>query len=105
MAFAQDKKALGLAKNAIRQCYDLDVVPDLRIFFYLPFEHSEKIGDQMQSLRLMHSAGNMPENMKAVREHYEIIYRFGRFPHRNTVLGRHTTPAEEAYLSGGGFKG
>ncbi|MDJ0614918.1 MAG: DUF924 family protein [Rhizobiaceae bacterium] len=103
--FAQDPKALELAKGAVTAGFDKQVREDLRLFFYLPYEHSEKISDQNESVLLMHSVGNEPDNMKAVLEHREIIQRFGRFPHRNAVLGRHTTPAEQAYLDGGGFKG
>lgn len=103
--FAQDAKALEIAKEAVRNGQDKLCREDLRLFFYLPFEHSESILDQNKSVLLMHSIGNVPDNMKAVLEHREIIQRFGRFPHRNAVLGRHTTPAEQAYLDGGGFKG
>lgn len=103
--FAQDAKALQLAKKAIGAGFDKRAMKELRLFFYLPYEHSESILDQKQSVLLMHSLGYNPDNMKAVLEHREIIERFGRFPHRNTVLGRHTTPAEQAYLDSGGFKG
>jgi len=103
--FAQDAKALELARNAVLQGLDRQARENLRLFFYLPFEHSESIIDQNRSVLLMHTVGNNPDNMKAVIEHREIIQRFGRFPHRNTVLGRHTTPAEQAYLDDGGFKG
>ncbi len=103
--FAQDAKALTIAKMAIDKQYDLQCVQDLRVFFYLPFEHSEYIADQKRSVALTHAVGNDPDYMKAALEHYEIIQRFGRFPHRNAILGRHTTPAEQAYLDGGGFKG
>ncbi len=103
--FAQDRQALEHAKIAVKNGLDKQSREDLRLFFYLPFEHSESIIDQNRSVLLMHSIGNEPDNMKAVLEHREIIQRFGRFPHRNAVLGRHTTPAEQAYLDGGGFKG
>ena len=103
--FAQDAKALELAKRAVEAGFDKQAMEELRLFFYLPYEHSESIADQNVSVLLMHSIGNNPDNMKAVLEHREIIERFGRFPHRNAVLGRHTTPAEQAYLDSGGFKG
>ena len=103
--FAQDTKALELAKAAVQNGFDKQALEELRLFFYLPYEHSESIIDQNNSVLLMHSLGNEPDNMKAVLEHREIILRFGRFPHRNAVLGRHTTPAEQAYLDSGGFKG
>ncbi|MEM7289337.1 MAG: DUF924 family protein [Pseudomonadota bacterium] len=104
-AFAQDAQALSIAKTAIASNLDEDARPDLKVFFYLPYEHSETIADQELSVKLQHSIGDEPEAMKAALQHREIIQRFGRFPHRNTVLGRHTTPAEQAYLDGGGFTG
>ena len=102
--FSQDTKALEIAKSAVAKGLDHNCREDLRVFFYLPYEHSEKIADQEKSVMLQHSISN-PEAIWAALEHREIIQRFGRFPHRNKVLGRHTTPAETAYLDGGGFKG
>jgi len=104
-AFAQDEKALEIAKTAIEQGLDKQARTDLMVFFYLPYEHSENIAEQEISVQLQHSIREDEESLKAALEHREIIQRFGRFPHRNTVLGRHTTPAERAYLEGGGFKG
>jgi uncharacterized protein (DUF924 family) len=103
-SFTQDAKALQIAKDAVAKGLDQSCREDLRVFFYLPYEHSEKIADQEKSVLLQHSIAN-PEAIWAALEHRDIIRRFGRFPHRNTVLGRHTTPAETAYLDGGGFKG
>lgn len=103
--FAQDPLAFKIAKSAIQKGWDTEVQEDLRMFFYLPYEHSESILVQQQSLRLFNTVRSVPNSMKAAREHHDIIKRFGRFPHRNAVLGRHTTPAEQAYLDGGGFKG
>lgn len=104
-AFEQDEKALKIAKFAINKGQDKQANPTLRLFFYLPFEHSEKLKDQEQSLRLLETFNDSPDFMKAVIEHHDIINRFGRFPHRNEVLGRETTAEEQAYLDGGGFKG
>lgn len=104
-AFAQDEKALAIAKAAIACGVDKQANPKLRLFFYLPYEHSEKLLDQKESLNLLNSFNDSPEFMKAVIEHHDIIKKFGRFPHRNEVLGRETTPEEQAYLDGGGFKG
>ena len=104
-AFAHDAKSLSIAKTAIAMGLDTKSREDLRVFFYLPFEHCERIAEQEESVKLQHSLGFNPEAMKAALEHREIIQRFGRFPHRNPVLGRHTTPAETAYLEAGGFKG
>ena len=104
-SFAQDPKALTIAKAAIEKGFDKQANQTLRLFFYLPFEHSEKLEDQEQSLKLLETFNDSPDFMKAVIEHHDIINRFGRFPHRNEVLGRETTPEEQAYLDGGGFKG
>ena len=103
--FAQDAKALKLAKDAIAKGFDKQANETLQFFFYLPFEHSENIEDQERSLELFEAYNGDPEFMKAAREHHDIIKRFGRFPHRNEVLGRETTLEEQAYLDGGGFKG
>ncbi len=107
-SFTQDNQALTVSETAIDKGLDKYCREDLRLFFYLPFEHSERIADQHRSVMLQHSLAEQEskiEAMKAALEHREIIQRFGRFPHRNAVLGRHTTPAEQAYLDGGGFKG
>ena len=104
-AFSQDSQALGIAQHAIQNKFDDQYGGDLRIFFYLPYEHSEKIREQELSMRLQYSIGANPEALKAALEHHDIIKRFGRFPHRNPVLGRHTTYAEQAFLNSGGFKG
>ncbi|MEM9279937.1 MAG: DUF924 family protein [Pseudomonadota bacterium] len=104
-SFAQDAKALEIAETAISKGLDKDCREDLRVFFYLPYEHAESIAEQEISVQLQHSIRNSEESMKAALEHREIIQRFGRFPHRNPVMGRHTTPAEQAFLDGGGFKG
>ena len=78
--------------------------PSLRVFVYLPFEHSEDILDQRRCLELTRA---LDENyMQYAQKHYDVIERFGRFPHRNRKLGRDTTPEEQAYLdAGGGFAG
>jgi uncharacterized protein (DUF924 family) len=101
--FAQDAHALGVAKRALQAGFDEKVAPELRFFLYMPLMHAETIAEQRQCVRLFHAI--TPDNLKFAREHEAIIRRFGRFPHRNPVLGRHTTPAEQAYLDGGGFGG
>lgn len=103
-AFAQDAKALRIAHEAIARGFDKQADPVLRAFFYLPFMHSERIADQERCVALCHSLPD-PENLPYAREHERIIRRFGRFPHRNPSLGRHTSPAEQVFLSGGGFAG
>ncbi|MEM7216689.1 MAG: DUF924 family protein [Pseudomonadota bacterium] len=104
-SFAQDEKALQIAKEALVKGLDKGCREDLRVFFYLPYEHSECIAEQELSVQLQHSIRDSEESLKAALEHRDIIQRFGRFPHRNTVMERHTTPAEQAFLNGGGFKG
>ena len=100
-AFATDPKARAIARAAIEQGFDRQVEPILRDFFYLPFRHSEDLGDQDYSLALSAEAGDP----KWATLHRDIIVRFGRFPHRNQALGRQTTPEEQEFLDGGGFAG
>ncbi len=103
--FTHDAKSLEIAKTALEKGFDKKAQEDLRFFFYLPFEHSENIEDQNKSVELFEAYNGSPDFMKAALEHQDIIARFGRFPHRNKMLGRETTPEEQAYLDGDGFKG
>jgi uncharacterized protein (DUF924 family) len=100
-AFATDAHARAIADRAIAAKFDQLVPKELRFFFYLPFEHSESPADQERSVAL-HAAIGMAE---WAEKHRDIIRRFGRFPHRNGVLGRETTAEERAFLDGGGFAG
>jgi uncharacterized protein (DUF924 family) len=101
--FATDPLALTLANQAIEAGFDTQVHPDLRIFFYLPFEHSEAPANQARSVAL-HATLPKGDFGGWARKHAEIIERFGRFPHRNRALGRESTPDEQAWLdAGGGF--
>jgi uncharacterized protein (DUF924 family) len=102
-AFAQDEMAAAIAEKAIEAGFDHVVPPDLRFFMYMPFEHAESIAEQERCVLYMHAFA--PSVLPYAREHEKIIRRFGRFPHRNAILGRHTTPAEQAFLDGGGFAG
>lgn len=106
-SFAYDARALELSKEGVSQGVDLKLQPIQRVFFYLPLEHSEKMEDQDLSLerfaRVVLNA--KPEEAETFRSylhyawrHYEIIKRFGRYPHRNDVLGRQATPAEVKFL-------
>lgn len=103
-AFAGDAQAVAVANTAIAAGHDLVCEPALRAFYFMPFMHAETIAEQDRCVLLMHAHG-APDNLKFARIHRDIIARFGRFPHRNPVLGRHTTPAEQAFLEEGGFKG
>ncbi len=102
-AFATDPLARAVASRAILNGFD-GRLPDMRGFFYLPFEHSENLADQERGITLYKTVGDN-EGLKWANVHADIIRRFGRFPHRNAVLGRVTTPEEQAFLDDGGFAG
>jgi uncharacterized protein (DUF924 family) len=102
--FAADPLARAVADRAIVRGFDQQAPPDNRQFFYLPFEHSENMADQDRCCALFRAAGDA-DDLKWAMLHADIIRRFGRFPHRNAVLGRVTTLEEQAFLDGGGFKG
>ncbi|MBS0457326.1 MAG: DUF924 domain-containing protein [Proteobacteria bacterium] len=102
-AFATDPLARQHASAAIDAGFDAAVDASLRMFFYLPFEHSEALADQDESMRLFTALGDA-STLDYARRHHEAIARFGRFPHRNAALGRTTTQAEQQWLdAGGGF--
>ncbi len=103
-AFAADAKARAVAERAIAEGRDQRIDRVMRQFVYLPFEHSETLADQERSVALFTALGD-PENLRYAEIHADIIRRFGRFPHRNQVLGRQTTEAEAAFLADGGFAG
>ncbi|MBJ3761842.1 DUF924 domain-containing protein [Maribius pontilimi] len=103
-AFAMDRFALAAAKIAIARGWDLRIDPPARQFFYLPLMHSENLSDQDRCVRLFLT--RMPEaenNLLHARAHREVIRDFGRFPHRNAVLGRATTPSERTFMDEGGY--
>ena len=102
--YAADPLARVVAERAIAQGFDRETPAAERQFFYLPFEHSESLPDQERCCALFRSTGDA-EQLKWAEHHAGIIRRFGRFPHRNAVLGRVTTPEEQAFLDEGGFKG
>jgi uncharacterized protein (DUF924 family) len=103
-AFAADPLAREVASRAIARGFDQLVPAAERMFFYLPFEHSEKLSDQERCVALNRATGDA-EAIKWAEHHADIIRRFGRFPHRNAALGRATTAEEQAFLDGGGFAG
>ena len=106
-AFATDAQALAVTRHALEHGFDADPGLDdaRRAFLYIPLEHSENLADQRLCLELATTRMNDPQFVSYVRQHLEIIERFGRFPHRNEVLGRKNTPEEEAFLGqkGSGF--
>ena len=101
-AFATDTAALGVARGAIAEGFDRQLPPLRRVFFYMPFEHSERITDQDESVRLCYDlARDYPECagfLSYAESHRELIRRFGRFPLRNGALNRASTPDEIVYL-------
>lgn len=107
-AFATDPLARTVAREAVARGFDLQTDPQLRPFFYLPFEHSEALDDQDACVRLCQALADDAGDQETLRWavlHRDIIQRFGRFPHRNRALGRQTTPEEQAFLDEGGFAG
>ena len=100
-AFATDPLARAFAARAVAAGHDQAFEPALRAFFYLPFEHSEDPADQARSLALFEALGDA-NYLRYARDHRDVIARFGRFPHRNAVLGRDTTADEQAWLDAGG---
>ncbi|MEQ8334619.1 DUF924 family protein [Nisaea sp.] len=96
-AFAADAKARAAAAKALAGGYDQDIPDREKAFLYLPFEHSEELADQERSVALFETLGNASLTDYAMR-HRDIIARFGRFPHRNDVLGRESTVAEQEFL-------
>jgi len=106
-AFAGDPRALGWCRQALAEGIDRSLHPLERLFFYLPLEHSEVLADQEACIALMEAlvAAAEPaartllaDALDYARRHGEVIRRFGRFPHRNAILGRESTAAEIAFL-------
>jgi len=96
-SFASDAKALKTAKEAVKKKFDLELLPVQRMFLYLPYEHSENIEDQDQSVKLCENLGDEIA-LKYAIEHRDVIAKFGRFPHRNAILSRKSTPEETRFL-------
>ena len=93
-AYQTDELARAVARGAIAHGYDIQIGGAGRRFFYMPFQHSEELEDQALSLSLFEAAGD-ERSIEFARQHHAVIARFGRFPHRNAVLGRATLPEEE----------
>jgi len=101
-AFATDPMARAVASLALTRGFDKATDEALRHFFYLPFMHSESLADQDYSLRLYESFGDA-KRLRYAATHHSVVLRFGRFPHRNCLIGRESTPAEQEFLDNGGF--
>lgn len=97
-AFAADEKARAVARGAIERGVDRELPKLQRLFLYLPFEHSESLADQDLALELIAALGDEEQTYWA-RHHRDAIARFGRFPHRNAILGRDSTAEETAFLN------
>lgn len=104
LTYASDSLAREVAARAIDRGVDTRIDPALLEFLYMPFMHSEHLPDQLRCVELFRGTENA-ENIGYAEQHAEIVRRFGRFPHRNRILGRPTTPEEQAFLDAGGFSG
>lgn len=104
-SFAMEARALAIAHRILDQGWDQPLSPDRRNFIYLPFMHSENIADQEKSVQLFSQSG-LGNGLRWAQHHRDIIRRFGRFPHRNAILGRANTPQESEYLkTEGAYRG
>ncbi len=105
LSFSTDRSALAAAKAAIHRGWDTRIDPPARQFFYLPLMHSENLCDQDRCVRLIcdRMKGDDGSNLLHARAHREVIRRFGRFPHRNSALGRSNSGKEDFFLASGGY--
>ncbi len=104
-SFASEARSRDIARHAVGQGFDKRIDPARLAFLYMPFMHSEDLADQDLSVQLFEAAG-LENNLRFAQHHREIIRRFGRFPHRNAILGRVSTAEETVYLnSKEAFKG
>lgn len=101
--YATDALARWHARRLVDAGFDAGFEPELRVFCYLPFSHSEDLDDQRRGVELSRRIGQ--PWLGHAQEHCEIVERFGRFPHRNPLLARDSTVAEQAFLDSGGFAG
>ena len=102
-AFAFDDKALGYAQAMTDKGWDLKIDQSRRAFVYMPFMHAENLAAQNECVRLMDMRLDNENNLHHAKEHRKVIERFGRFPHRNEILGRKSTPEEAVFLKSGGY--
>ncbi|WP_415234295.1 DUF924 family protein [Pseudorhodobacter sp.] len=102
-AFATDARARAAARKALAQNWDQDIPTPERQFFYMPFEHSEDLADQALAVDCFKTRMDDPHSALHARAHQAIIERFGRFPFRNTALGRISSAEEEAFMASGGY--
>jgi uncharacterized protein (DUF924 family) len=108
LAFATDALARNVADRALARSFDQATEASLRFFFYMPFEHHEDAASQARAVSLFEKLAaetGQSDGLDWCKMHQNLIARFGRFPHRNAVMGRLSTPEETAYLAQGGFAG
>jgi uncharacterized protein (DUF924 family) len=104
-AFATETRAVAICKTAIDAGFDRELPDERKAFLYMPLMHSERLADQDRAVALFAAAG-LADNLRFARHHRDLVRRFGRFPHRNAILGRESTPRELEYLaSKGAFTG
>ncbi len=96
-AWSNDRLALALAQEMVELQLDMNLVAPRRVFAYLPYMHSEDIAAQRESVRLFTELG-LESNLKFAVLHHDVVARFGRFPYRNALLGRQSSPAEMEYV-------
>jgi uncharacterized protein (DUF924 family) len=100
-AFVADRQAQAVAERVVARGWDRELKPAQRWFVYLPFEHAESLAMQERSVALFETLRDHPGSASAIdyaHRHHDVIRRFGRFPHRNAILGRDSTPAELEFL-------
>jgi uncharacterized protein (DUF924 family) len=98
-SYATDYKAQETAEHAVDRAFDRELPAFQRMFLYMPFMHSEDLAHQRRSVELFRALGGENDATGYAVRHMEIVERFGRFPHRNEVLGRRTTPEEAEFLT------
>lgn len=97
-SFSTEAKSRDVAENTIEKGWDSELTGEQKAFLYMPFMHSEALEDQDRSVAL-YEAADLKDNLKFAKHHRDLIRRFGRFPHRNAILGRESTAAEQTYLA------
>ena len=103
-AFAWDDKALSLAQSMVDKGWDLKISQEHRAFIYMPFMHAEDLSIQNECVRLVDSRLLDPSTLHHAKEHRKVIEKYGRFPHRNAILGRNSSPEETLFLKNGGYR-
>ena len=101
--YETDAMARKIASTAFAAGYDRAFETEMQKFFLLPFAHSEDLADQERAVALARLIGG--KDFEQAQHHRDIVRRFGRFPHRNSILGRETTAEEREYLDNGGYRG